>query len=140
VVIADTSGLLALYNSKEPEHFNVKNALDGLQEPLVISPFVIAELDYLIADRIGIAAEATFLREIASGGYILPHLTESDIVICTEIIEKYSDQNIGIADASLVLLADRYNTNRILTLDRRHFSVLRPLRDAHFVILPVELS
>lgn len=53
-----------------------------------------------------------------------------------EVIERYRDLGIGLADASLVVLADRYRTDRVLTLDRRHFGVLSTSAGRPFVMLP----
>jgi predicted nucleic acid-binding protein len=52
------------------------------------------------------------------------------------VIEKYRDQDIGLADASNVVLADQHRTTTILTLDRRHFEVLRPIGGGRFSVLP----
>lgn len=135
-MIADTSGLLAYYNATEPSHGQVKAAVDSAVEPLVVSPFVVAELDYLLATRSGVAAERAVLRELGSGAYELPALTSADLVTCAQIVEKYADQKIGVADASLVLLAKRFDTRTILTLDHRHFDVLKPLQGKKFVVVP----
>jgi uncharacterized protein len=51
-------------------------------------------------------------------------------------VERYSDQAIGIADASIVVLAARYRTRVIATFDRRHFDVLRPASGGRFTIVP----
>jgi uncharacterized protein len=107
-----------------------------MTEPLVVSPFVIAELDYLLATRLGIDAELAVLRELSSGAYELPALDAADVASCAEIVQRYDDQQIGIADASLVLLSRRYDTRTVLTLDRRHFEVLRPLQGKRFALIP----
>jgi predicted nucleic acid-binding protein len=51
-------------------------------------------------------------------------------------VTRYGDQKIGLTDASLVVLAQRFATRRILTLDRRHFEVVRPVDGGRFTILP----
>jgi predicted nucleic acid-binding protein len=135
-VIADTSGLLAYYNSAEPAHERVKAAVESASEPLVVSPFVIAELDYLLATRVGVTAELAVLKELASGAYELPALTAADIAACAQIVLKYGDQEIGVTDASLVVLAKRYDTHTVLTLDRRHFDVLKSMQGKRFVVVP----
>lgn len=135
-MIADTSALLAYFNAAEPEHERVKAAVASANEPLVVSPFVIAELDYLLATRVSVAAELAVLAELASGAYELPALTASDIAACAKIVQKYSDQQIGVTDASLVVLAKRFDTRFVLTLDRRHFDVLTPLQGSRFVVVP----
>jgi uncharacterized protein len=101
---------------------------------LVVSPYVIAELDYLVGTRLGVPAEQFY--ELASGAYDLPLIAADDLVACAEIIDRYSDQAIGVTDASLVVLAKRFQTKSILTLDHRHFNVLRPLDGGRFKLLP----
>ena len=119
----------------DPDHAQASRVLD-VSVPLVVSPFVIAELDYLVETRIGIQAELAVLAELSSGSYELPALTAADLISCTALIDRYSDQRVGVTDASLVVLADRYQTRTICTLDRRHFSMLRTLDDRPFDIVP----
>lgn len=136
MTIADTSGLLALFNSAEPEHDVVSRLVTEIEDPLVVSPYVVAELDYLVASRVGVDAELAVLGELAGGAYELAQLDASDLERASAVIERYRDQSIGLADASNVVLADRYRTREILTLDRRHFDVLRPLSGGRFKLLP----
>jgi uncharacterized protein len=136
VIIADTSGLLALFDRTEPAHAEVAAAVEATAHTLVVSPYVIAELDYLVATRIGVEAELTVLAELAGGAYELAELGAADLAAARGVIARYQDQEIGVADASLVVLADRCATRDILTLDRRHFGVLRPLRGGRFRLLP----
>ena len=120
----------------EPSHETVARFVVDERDVFVVSPFVIAELDYLFATRNGVAAELTALREIAGGAYELAQLSADDLSSCADVIERYRDQEIGVTDASLVVLARRYETRRILTLDHRHFDVLRPLNGGRFQIVP----
>jgi len=136
VIIADTSGLLAFFNRSEPLHAEVRRIVENGDEALVVSPYVVAELDYLIATRVGIEAELTVLSELASGGYLLPSLDGPDLEKAVAVITRYQDQDIGVADASIVVLAERFQTRAILTLDRRHFGVLRPLSGGKFKLIP----
>ena len=133
--MADTSGLLAYFKRDEPQHAAVNAIIEAAGEPLVVSPFVVAELDYLVGTRLGVDAELEVLRELSRGAYDLPTLTAADLAACTAVIDKYRDQSIGVTDASLVVLAKRYGTRDILTLDRRHFDVLRPLTGGRFNLL-----
>ena len=136
MIIADTSGLLALYNRREPAHVAVAQAVTAAVEPLVVSPYVVAELDYLLATRLGVEAEIAVLRELAAGAYEHAVLATDDLAACAEVVGRYRDQAIGVTDASLVVLADRYRTRTVLTLDRRHFNALRPLTGGRFTLLP----
>jgi predicted nucleic acid-binding protein len=136
VIVADTSGLLALFNPREPEHADVARAVAGESEPLVVSPYVIAELDYLVATRHGVDAELAVLDELAGGAYELAQVELDELHSIRSIVERYRDQDISVADASLVVLASRYRTRSLLTLDRRHFTVVRPVDGGRFRLLP----
>jgi predicted nucleic acid-binding protein len=136
VIIADTSGLLALFNRAEPEHAQVREIVARFDGPLVVSPYVVAEIDYLVATRVGVAAELEVLAELSGGAYVLPDIGQEDLARAVDVLEKYRDQAIGVADASIVLLAERYATRTLLTLDHRHFGALRPIQGGRFRLLP----
>lgn len=135
MIVADTSGLLALLNRREPAHERVAAAVEAEPAPLIVSPFVVAELDYLVATRLGVDAELEVLRELAGGAYEVSSIGPADLVACADVVARYRDQDIGVADASLVVLARRYRTRSILTLDHRHFGVIRPLDGGHFKLV-----
>lgn len=136
MIIADTSGLLASFNDQEPQHERIRRCLGESTEALVVSPYVLAELDYLIGTRVGVAAELAVLRELTGPAYELATVSAEDLGIVANIVERYHDSKIGLTDASLVVLADRYRTHRILTLDHRHFHALRALDGGPFELLP----
>jgi uncharacterized protein len=136
-VIVDTSALLAYFDTGEPDHDKVSDVIDRSDEPLVVSPYVVAELDHLIATRVGIEAELAVLHELAGGAWELAAFgVPDDLNEVVSIIKKYRDQHIGAADASNVVLAERHHTRTIATLDRRHFEVLRPLSGGRFSVVP----
>jgi uncharacterized protein len=136
LLICDTSGLLAYFDDSEEDHAQVKAAIDGEAGPFIVSPFVLAELDYLLAARVGVRAQLTALAEIAGGAWKLPCLEAADVRRARDLVEGYQDQAIGLADASLVVLASRHKTERILTLDHRRFRVLRTAEGTPFTLLP----
>lgn len=135
-MIVDTSALLAFFDTDEPDHDAVSGILHTATEPLVVSPYVVAELDYLVASRLGVSAELAVLRELAGGAWDLPAFGAEDLAEAQAVIARYADQAIGVADASNVVLAARYRTRTLVTLDRRHFEVVRPLGGGRFTILP----
>lgn len=135
-MIVDTSAILAFFDRDEPDHEALAAVLSQASEPLVVSPYVIAEVDYLIGSRLGVAAEITALRELAGGAWDLAIIDAIDLARIVPILQRYADHAIGVADASNVVLAERNQTTTIATLDRRHFSVLRPLSGGYFAIVP----
>jgi predicted nucleic acid-binding protein len=134
-VIVDTSALLAFFDASEPDHRAVSEVLVTAETP-VVSPYVVAELDYLVGTRHGLERELVVLDELASGAWDLADLDTASLRRAREVIAAYQDQQIGVADASIVVLAARYRTRSIATLDRRHFDVLRPLDGGSFQVLP----
>ena len=136
MIIADTSGLVAFFSESGHQHEQVVAWLEKNDQAMVVSPYVIAELDYLVATRKGVDAELAVLSELAGGAYELAAMGAEDLDTAREVVRRYRDLGIGIADASLVVLAQRYRTRTILTLDHKHFSVLRPLGGGVFKIVP----
>ena len=135
MIILDTSALYALLREEDVQCQPVFEAIRD--EPVrVVSPYVVAELDHLFLTRYGVRQELQALEELACGEYELPVLGAVDLLACAGVVARYRDQGIGVTDASLVVLADRYGTDRICTLDRRHFSVLRTLDGEPFTLLP----
>ncbi len=135
-MIVDTSALLAFFDADEPDHGAVSAVLGSAAEPLIVSPFVVAELDYLVGSRLGVPAELAVLDELAGGAWDLPAFGAAELAEARAVIDRYADQAIGLADASNVILAARSGTRTILTLDRRHFDVLRTLDGGRFTVLP----
>lgn len=135
VVIADTSGLLAALDADEDEHEQAKAAVEGASA-VVLSPFVLAELDYLIMQRVGVQAQLALLGQVADRAYDLAALDADDVAAMHELCARYEDQAIGVTDASVAVLAERHEANAILTLDERHFRVLRRSNGSSFTLLP----
>ncbi len=134
-VIVDTSALLAFFDASEPDHEAVSEVLVAA-DVLVASPYVVAELDYLVATRHGVDAELVVLDELAGGAWDLAAFDEDGLRRARGVIASYRDQQIGVADASIVVLAERYRTRTIASLDHRHFGVLRSLDGGYFEVLP----
>jgi uncharacterized protein len=124
VILLDTSGLLAALDSAQHRHAHAAASLAVATPPLLLSPFVLAELDYLLAARVGASARASLLEEVERGAYLLETMAGPDVARARAIIERYADLGISLADASIVVLAERHGVRDVLTLDERHFRVL----------------
>jgi uncharacterized protein len=138
VIVLDTSGLLAAIDSSQRFHDAAKEVLGGAVDPLILSPFVLAELDYLLATRVGREAELALLEEVARETYRLASFSIGDVAEARRIIVQYADLRIDLADASNVVLANRHDTLDVLTLDERHFRALRGPGGRPFRILPAD--
>jgi predicted nucleic acid-binding protein len=140
VIILDTSGLLAAIDSAERAHQRAAAALRACEPPRCLSPFVLAELDYLLARRVSNAAAGRLLDEVAAGAYRLEPFGAADVAQAIEILDRYKDLDLGLADASLLVLAERYDTRDVLTLDERHFRAARDRRGRPLRILPADFA
>jgi predicted nucleic acid-binding protein len=136
MIVCDTSGLIAYFDASDAHHDEANAAVEADSGPFVVSPYVLAELDYLVATRRGVREELAVLTELAGGAWDLPACAEAEVRRAAKIIGTYRDQNIGLTDASLVVLAASYRTDRLLTLDHRHFRVIRTLDGKPFTLLP----
>jgi uncharacterized protein len=137
VIVCDTSGLYAIFNRRQPEHEAVRASVERDGGPLLLSPLVLAELDYFVLVRLGVQAERTVLGELRSPTYRLAAFTDDDFRLASEVAVKHGDLQLGLTDASIVVQAARYKTTRILSLDHKHFGAVRPLTgDASFTLLP----
>jgi hypothetical protein len=103
-----------------------------------LSPFVLAELDYLIATRISPVSARALIGQVAAGAYRLEPMGAEDIAAAGGIIDRYRDLELGLTDASLVVLAERHATWDLLTLDERHFRAVSGPKGRPFRILPAD--
>ncbi|MBA2384096.1 MAG: PIN domain-containing protein [Actinobacteria bacterium] len=138
MIVVDASALFAALDESESKHEQVVTALASARQPPVLSPFVLAELDHFLVRHLGVATELAFLAEVGRGSYELAAFDAEAVSHAHDVIDRYRDLRIGIADASIVVLAERYATDRVLTLDERHFRALRTLDGRPFTLLPAD--
>lgn len=136
MILLDTSGLLAALDESQRLHSQCLKALRAASPPLLLSPFVLAELDYLLMRHVGAQAQTALLEEVARGAYRLEPFDADDIARAGAVMNRFADLEVGLADASLVVLAERHNVSRVLTLDARHFNALRIGERKRFTLLP----
>jgi predicted nucleic acid-binding protein len=139
VIILDTSGLLSAIDASQTHHRAAATALRQAEAPRFLSPFVLAELDYLLATRVSRRAEQALLGQVADGVYQLESFDGGDIARANEILDQYADVDLGLADASLIVLSERHGLVDLLTLDERHFRAVRGSGGNAFRILPADL-
>jgi predicted nucleic acid-binding protein len=138
VILLDTSGLLAALDASEAHHPAAAASLKQAGGPRILSPFVLAELDYMLARHVSQRVARSFLTEVADGAYELAPFDADDVSRATEVLDRYADLGLGLADASIVVLAGRHQTLDILTLDERHFRAISGPRDRPFRLLPAD--
>jgi hypothetical protein len=137
-VIVDASALIAQVDASDPAHEGVVAILTDDPGPFVTSQFAVAEADHVIDRLFGSDVEAAFAWDVAEGSFAAECLTPVDLEVAAALADRYRDLRLGLADASLVVLAARHGTDRLLTLDERHFRVVPPLQGGAFRVLPAD--
>ena len=125
MIIADTGFFLALANSRDHHHELAKRALGQLVEPLVTTWPVMTETCHLLANRLNVPAAETFVASAARGGFQIFELQTEHLPRIVELMRKYRQLPMDLADASLVILAEHLGSGRILSTDRRDFGAYR---------------
>lgn len=139
-LVVDAGALYAQADADEPRHQAVLEVLRAERETIVTTELAVAEADYLILDRLGLEVELAFLEDLAAGTFVVECLTRDELGAARAIVERYGNLRLGLADASLVVLAARYGTRRILTFDERAFRAVRPLQGGTFTVLPSDTA
>lgn len=139
-LIVAAGALYAQADADEPRHAAVAAVLRAEREALVTTELAVAEADYLILERLGVEVELAFIDDLAEGTFVVECLTREETRAARELVARYRDLRIGLADASLAVLADRYGTTRLLTFDERAFRAIAPLGGGSFTLLPADAT
>ncbi len=137
-LILDAGALYAQADRTEPSHRNVAVLLRREHGPLVTTELTVAEADFLILDRLGIEVELAFVDDLAEGTYIVECLRREELKVARDLARKYRSLKLGLAVCSLIVLAYRYRTRRIVTFDERAFRRVPPLQGGAFTVLPAD--
>jgi predicted nucleic acid-binding protein len=134
LAVVDTGPLYAVADADDDDHERCREVLANSAYRLVVPALVVAEVTYLIGTRLGAKAEATFLRSLTEVDVELPALDDWPRI--AELVDRYRNLPLGGTDASVVALAERLETDVVITLDRRDFSAVRPRHRRSFRLLP----
>lgn len=132
-VLLDTGVIVALLDRSEQLHKACAAAVQEIEVPLITCEAVIAESCYLLRKLAG-ASEAV-VENVAAGIFQVPFQLSQEAAAVKQILRKYRDRRIDLADACLIHLADEFGTGDILTLDG-DFGVYRWGRNKTFRVLP----
>jgi hypothetical protein len=137
-LVLDAAPLVALADATEPQLEALLRIRDEEEGQLVLPAPVAAEVDYLLGVRFGEAARRAFLSDLAAQRYDVACLEADDYRAVSELDIRYSDLGLGLADCSIAVLAERYETRRLLSFDERHFRAVAPLQGGSFELLPAD--
>ena len=134
--ILDTSFLFALADQSDRNHERVLAIAKTIDESLILPTVVLPEVCYLIASRLGHQAMRQFLANLTVSSTQLEAIAPTDLARVHQILEQYADSQLDFVDAAIVTIAERIGITRVLTLDRRDFSLVRPRHCDYFELLP----
>jgi predicted nucleic acid-binding protein len=133
-VLVDTGPLVALLDRSDPDHVACQETLSSLNDSMVTVWPVITEAMYML--RAYWQAQEALWEMIEIGAVEILQLGIDDVPRMKELMRKYRDLPMDLADAALVRAAERERLRRIFTLDRRDFQIYRPSRIGRFSIFP----
>lgn len=139
MIVCDTGPIVAAALVDDAHHHKCVELFTGLHlagRPILVPGTVVAEVGYLLARNAGPRVEALFLDAIAEGDFQLVDLVAADVRRAASLVRTYADLPLGTTDATVVAIAERLGTIEVATLDRRHFTVVRPAHTDVFALLP----
>jgi predicted nucleic acid-binding protein len=134
----DAAPLVAQAEPDHPERLPAARVLATEPSAGILSPLTAAEVDYFLQRKLGPQGNYQFIEDLAAGRFEVPVLDPSDFATIATLNRQYRDLSPGLAGLSLVVLAARYRTTRLLTFDQRHFRLIRPLQGGAFTLLPFD--
>ncbi|MBI2987120.1 MAG: PIN domain-containing protein [Deltaproteobacteria bacterium] len=134
MILIDTGPLVALLHADDQSHDRCVKTLRSLKEPMATVWPVLTEAMYLL--NFSWEAQAALWEMIITEALVILPLDRGDATRIRELMKKYRDLPMDMADAALVRVAERERLQRIFTLDRRDFLLYRPARLGRFSIMP----
>jgi len=137
-LLLDTGPLVAAIDRSDKHHASCAALLQSAPGPLLVPTTVIVEVCWLLEERPDI--ESAFLASVATGEFEHVTITTADLARTAELVRVYADLPLGTVDASVIAIAERLNLADVATLDRRHFTIVRPKHTTALNLLPQPLS
>lgn len=123
MILVDTGPLVALFDPRDDAHTEARTVLASVREPLFTTVAVLTEAFHLLDP--GSRGSAALREFIAAGGMSVWFLSVKSLQRCFDLMKRYADHPMDLADASLVAAAEDLRTTRVFTLDRGDFATYR---------------
>ena len=135
-ILVDTGPIYALADRDDDHHEAVTNFLSRNRELLIVPVTVLPEACYLLRKLLGRDAEGSLVRSVAAGELRLERVDHADLRRIDELLAQYGSSGLDFVDSSVVAVAERLAITQVLTVDRRHFGMVRPRHCSAFALLP----
>ena len=121
MIVADTSGVLALLDFDSPSHVPVREVFQTHRREWVLPWAILPELDYMVSKKGGPAAAQAVCADLVEGRYMIEWGEPSDLHRAFELGGTYHDLSLGLVDGVVMAVAERLEARAIVTLDLRDF-------------------
>jgi len=134
MILLDTGPIVALFDASDDYHKTCVELLKGVNEPLITTWPVLTEAFYLLG--FSWKAQDNLWEFIMRGGVEILSLDDKQKGRCRQLMEKYADLPMDLADGTLVVLAESRKVKKVFTLDHKDFQIYKPARIKSFTLLP----
>lgn len=139
-VVADSGGVYGLYDADDRHHRELAQFLRRSREQIILPSPLLGELGYMLNHWLSQAALVRFLEDLSAGVFRLEDVHLADLERAASLLRRYEELNLGLCDATVVAVAERLQCDQILTVDQRHFRVMRRANGQAFRLLPADLD
>lgn len=136
MLIVDSGPLVAFLNRNDPDHERCAELLESYDGDLLITPYVLTESCYLVEKYLGAEAEINVVESAAGGDLVQMFPEDQDMARIAELMRRYQGFPLGVADTSVVALAERLKLTSVATLDHQHFRAIEPAHVPALTLLP----
>ena len=136
MLLVDTGPLVAYLNRNDPDHARCAALLESRTDDLLVTPYVVTEACYLVGKYVGAEAEINLVEALAAGDLSQIDVAAGDLIRMAELMRQYVGFPLGVADASVIAVAERLKASEVATLDQRHFRAVTPAHVAALKLLP----
>lgn len=135
-LVLDTGPIVALLDAADPAHRRCLDLVNDIGEDLVVPAAVLVEVDFWLHKLYGAQPWQSFVEDVMRGAYRLHPLDELDLMRATQLETTYDTLDLGLVDAAVIACCERLGETKVATLDRRDFSVVRPVHCERLTLLP----
>lgn len=136
MIVCDTGVLVGAADTDDAHHAACARVFAERGDELVVPSSVVVEACWLLSRFVSVETEARLLDSVSTGTLVVEPLTASDYRRAAELVRRYEDLGLGVVDATVVAVAERFGATTLATIDRRDFSVVRPAHAAAFTLIP----
>jgi uncharacterized protein len=136
MLIVDTGPLVAYLNRNDPDHARCAELLESRPGNLLVTPYVVTETCYLVGKYVGAEAEINLVEALATGDLVQIDIEAADLIRMAELMRQYIGFPLGVADASVIAVAERLKASEVATLHQRHFRAVTPAHITALTLLP----